>query len=28
MSQLNDFEVEDVAAAVLAGRDVRDHGPY
>lgn len=28
MSQLNDFEVEDVAAAVLAGREVRDHGPY
>ncbi|EJM62343.1 hypothetical protein PMI30_04660 [Pseudomonas sp. GM50] len=28
MSQLNDFEVEDVAAAILAGREVRDHGPY
>ncbi|RTR58806.1 hypothetical protein DY931_21355 [Pseudomonas aeruginosa] len=28
MTQLNDFEVEDVAAAILAGRAVRDHGPY
>lgn len=28
MSQQNDFEIEDVAAAVLAGREVRDHGPY
>lgn len=28
MTQLNDFEVEDVAAAVSAGREVRDHGPY
>ncbi|MFA7942182.1 multiubiquitin domain-containing protein [Pseudomonas brenneri] len=28
MSQLNDFEIEDVAAAALAGREVRDHGPY
>ncbi|UFH49597.1 multiubiquitin domain-containing protein [Pseudomonas sp. KNUC1026] len=28
MSQLNDFEVEDVAAALLGGREVRDHGPY
>lgn len=28
MTQLSDFEVEDVAAAVLAGREVRDHGPY
>lgn len=28
MSQLDDFEVEDVTAAVMAGREVRDYGPY
>ena len=28
MTQLNDLDVEDVAAAVLAGREVREHGPY
>lgn len=28
MNQLNDLEIEDVAAALAAGRQVRDHGPY
>ena len=28
MTQLNDLDVEDVAAAVSAGREVREHGPY
>ncbi|QXH95736.1 multiubiquitin domain-containing protein [Pseudomonas ogarae] len=28
MTQLNDLDVEDVSAAVLAGREVREHGPY
>lgn len=28
MTQLNDLELEDVAAAVSAGREVREHGPY
>lgn len=28
MTQLNDLEIEDVAAALAAGRQVRDHGPY
>ena len=28
MTQLNELEIEDVAAAVLAGREVREHGPY
>lgn len=28
MTQSNDFEVEDVAAAISTGREVRDHGPY
>ena len=28
MTQLNDLEIEDVAAALAAGREVRDHGPY
>jgi hypothetical protein len=28
MTQLNDVDIEDVNAAVLAGREVREHGPY
>jgi hypothetical protein len=28
MTLLNDVDVEDVAAAVSAGREVREHGPY
>lgn len=28
MNQLNDLEFEDVASALAAGRQVRDHGPY
>ncbi len=28
MTQLNDVDIEDVSAAVLAGRKVREHGPY
>lgn len=28
MTQLNGVEIEDVVAAVLAGRPVREHGPY
>lgn len=28
MNQLKDLEIEDVAAALAAGRQVRDHGPY
>lgn len=28
MNQLNDLEIEDVAAALAAGRQVSDHGPY
>ncbi|WP_122677339.1 multiubiquitin domain-containing protein [Pseudomonas viridiflava] len=28
MNQLNDLEIEDVASALAAGRQVRDHGPY
>lgn len=28
MNQLNDLEIEDVASALAAGRQVRDNGPY